>query len=415
MRTEPRLSRKLPSAWIYPAATGYVATATITAPTSLASSGVTSKAAILTWTVGEADKRVVLQLVGAASEGAANAATPVDYAVLAPGTSRYDLSGLDSGGPWWHATVYHIDDYGGSSSGNNLAAFQATGTAATAPTPGGLLIIRDLSSSPAPIPNATFIQDGVAGVDLMLVPAPAGMGLDGELYRAPDSGGSPGSYALLATIPGGQFAGRAYAYRDRLPVTGTQYWYKWRHTGAGLDASGYTIDTAAKAGWLPNIVYGVDPGQPVLGIGQRMRILYTAMVPLASGTTYDVSPGYLVAGTATVKSTFIGSVPVPAGSVLGTCRARLFRNDTGGTAEAKATFYAIDQDGGAFVSGSTLAATNSNGQTLSDTTLSGTLVTPTTAVLLKVELTFPVTQTNARFVWGEVDYVPNSFAQLAPT
>lgn len=294
-RTEGVVGGKIASAFAFPAGTGYVATATITACSSLAAGTVSTKAANLTWAVGDATKRVVLRLTGAAAQATADAQTPVDYVTLNAGTTSYLLQGLDTtltiggasvSGPWWHADVYHIDDFGGSSSVNNLAAFQATGTAPTAPTPGGIVVVRDYSTSPnPPATNGGIVPFGATGMDIGMVVAPSGFGLDGELYRAPDSAGSPGSYALLATIPAADLNGRGYVYRDILPVTGTQYWYKWRHTGSGYSAGSYTRDVSAKAGWLPPQLVYADNGQAVLGVPQTVQLGAPAFVPeLSTGS-----------------------------------------------------------------------------------------------------------------------------------
>lgn len=265
VRTDPVIGKKLSSAWAYPSGTGYVATAAMTAPSALAAGTVTAKAAILTWTIGETDQKVVVRRFGAASEAAANAGTPVDYIELPAGTTRLVVDGLDTGGPWWHFDVYHKDEYGGTSSVNNLAAFQATGTAATAPTPGGLVVLRSQATNPAPPPtNGDIRVVGRPGIQLGIVPAPTAIGLDVELYRAPDSGGSPGTYALLATIPGAQLGGTLYPFSDYLAQDNATYWYKCRHTGNGFTAGSYTADVSAVPGWLNPEAF-VVPGQPVLG------------------------------------------------------------------------------------------------------------------------------------------------------
>ena len=67
-----------------------------------------------------------------------------------------------------------------------------------------------------------------------------------ELYRAPDSGGSPGSWALLASLAAGTMS-----HRDTLPKTGAIYWYKARHVASGYDPGAYTNSVSTKATELP--------------------------------------------------------------------------------------------------------------------------------------------------------------------
>jgi hypothetical protein len=63
-----------------------------------------------------------------------------------------------------------------------------------------------------------------------------------ELYRAPDSGGAPGTWALLATLPAG-----TDLYTDGLPETDATYWYKARHVASGYDPGPYTSAVSTKA------------------------------------------------------------------------------------------------------------------------------------------------------------------------
>lgn len=321
-RTEGVVGGKIASAYAYPAGTGYVATAALTAPSALAAGTVSTKAANLTWTLGDATKQVVIRLTGAATQVAADAATPVDYVKLPAGATSYLLQGLDGTltiggaavtGPWWHADVYHLDDFGGVSSVNNLAAFQATGTAPTAPTPGGIVVVRDYSTSPNPPATSSGITPfGATGVDVGLAVAPSGFGLDGELYRAPDSAGSPGAYALLATIPAADLNARGYIYRDSLPITGTQYWYKWRHTGAGYSAGSYTRDVAAKAGWLPPQLVYADNQQAVLGVPQTIPLAPAAFKVNANTGSWNLNAaGVLDPNVVGTTRTFWASFTLP--------------------------------------------------------------------------------------------------------
>jgi hypothetical protein len=325
-RTEAVTGGKIASAFAFPSGTGYVATATITAISAIAAGTVSTKAANLTWTVGDATKQIVLRLTGAASQAAADALTPVDYVTLPAGATSYLLQGLDGAlaigaagtvpalvtGPWWHADLYHIDGFGGSSAVDNLAAFHATGTAPTAPTPGGILVVRDYSTSPnPPATSAGLVPFGSTGMDIGMVVAPTGFGLDGELYRAPDSAGSSGTYALLATIPAADLNARGYVYRDVLPVTGTQYWYKWRHSGAGYAAGSYTAEVHAKAGWLPPQLVYTDNGQAVLGVPQTIQLAAPAFMPSSQASTWTQAGATLTPNVVGTQREYYAFFTVP--------------------------------------------------------------------------------------------------------
>lgn len=408
VRTETGSTKKLPSAYAFPAGTGYVATAAYTAPSGLASATVTTKSATLTWTVGESSLRTVVRTVGGASSGAADAATPVALTVLPPGTARYDLVGLDTGGPWWHCDVYHIDPYGGSTSVNNLAAFQATGTAATAPTPAAVLVTRSFATSPTPPPaSGGLIPAGRTGVDLLLVPAPTGLGLDIELSRAPDSGGSPGTYAVLATVPGADISARGFWYRDDLPLDGTTtYWYKARHTGNGVSASGYTTAVSAKAGWLPIIAYGGDNGEPILGQTETIVLPHSAFAPTSSATGWTATAGYIRCSTAGIQADMQAPIVLPPGVEITGMRCRVLTVNVGDKADL--ILYRVDTTPALTSVGSITPGASASWQDLS-TTFSE--VTTGNNYLLSLNLLGVSTAADGRLTSVEIDYVRNSYRQ----
>ncbi|HNA49711.1 MAG TPA: hypothetical protein PK594_02545, partial [Mycobacterium sp.] len=408
VRTETGSTKKLPSAYAFPAGTGYVATAAYTAPSALGSATVTTKSATLTWTVGTAALRTVVRIVGGASSGAADAATPVALTVLPPGTARYDLVGLDSGGPWWHCDVYHIDPYGGSTSVANLAAFQATGTAATAPTPAAVLVTRSFATSPTPPPaSGGLIPAGRTGVDLLLVPAPTGLGLEIELSRAPDSGGSPGTYAVLATVPGADISARGYWYRDDLPLDGTTtYWYKARHTGSGVSASSYTTDVSAQAGWLPIVAYGGDNGEPILGQTETIFLPHSAFAPISSATTWAATSGYIRCATAGVQADMQAPIVLPAGVTISGMRARVKTVNAGDKADL--VLYRVDDTPTLTSVASLTPGASASWQDVSTTF---TEVTTGDNYLLILNLLGASSVGDGALTSVELDYVRNSYRQ----
>lgn len=344
VRTETGSTKKLPSAYAFPSGTGYVATAAYTAPSSGAAGTITTKSAAITWTAGDSTLRTLLRIVGDTTEAGANAATPVDLVILPPGTTRYDLVGLDSGGAWWHVDLAHLDDFGGQTSTDDIAAFQATGTAATAPDPAGIVVTRDYTTSPAPPPTSGGVfAAGRTGVDLLLVPAPTGLGLNLELSRAPDSSGSPGTYAVLATIPGSDISARGYWYRDELPLDGTTpYWYKMRHTGDGVSASGYTNDVSATAGWLPLVAFGSDTGQPVLGQTIPDYLMASDFIPSGASAASIAAYDQTLSLTATATTaTFVASIKRKNGARLVGWGMAAHRNGSSDTASAELLSQAL--------------------------------------------------------------------------
>lgn len=408
VRTETGSTKKLPSAYAFPAGTGYVATAAYTAPSGLASSTRTTKSATLSWTVGSASLRTVVRRVGAASAVAADAATPVDYVILPAGTTRYDLVGLDTGGPWWHCDVYHVDDFGGATAVNNLAAFEATGTAATAPDPAAVLVTRSFATSPTPPPaSGGLFPAGRTGVDLLLVPAPTGLGLNIELSRAPDSGGSPGTYAVLATVPGADISARGFWYRDDLPLDGsTIYWYKGRHTGDGVSASGYTADVSAQAGWLPIIVYGGDNGEAILGQTETIYLPHSAFTPTSSSTAWTATSGYIRCGTAGVQADMQAPIVLPAGVDITAMRCRVMTVNVGDKADL--VLYRVDSTPTLTSVASITPGASASWQDLS-TTFSET--TAGDNYLLYLSLLGASTAADGRLTSVEIDYVRNSYRQ----
>lgn len=412
VRTETGSTKKLPSGYAFPAGTGYVATAAGTAPSGLAAGTVTTKSAIETWTVGETGWRTMLRRFGAASQAAADAGTPVAHALLPAGTARYDLVGLDSGGPWWHTDVYHLDDYGGTTSVNNLAAFQATGTAATAPDPAGIVVVRDFTTSPTPPPTSGgAVPVGNTGVDLLLVPAPTGLGLNLELSRAPDSGGSPGSYAVLATIPGADISARGFRYQDALALNGsTTYWYKMRHTGDGVSASGYTTDVSAVAGWLPVIVFGSDAGESILGKTETRR--YPA-IDFQSASTSDAFLRGVALVPETTGTTFVANfgIPLEPGVTITGFRARMHRQGASDVATAKLVTY---DESGSSTDGNTLTASTGAGYNTQTDPGGGVLpitLDGTITVNARFDLKGNTVTTDAGALWVEVDFTRNSYRQ----
>jgi hypothetical protein len=76
-------------------------------------------------------------------------------------------------------------------------------------------------------------QPEAHGIGLNLIPGDPPT-FQVELQRAPDSGGSPGTWATIAQLPP---VSAAMVYIDLLPADNTYRHYRWRHVGPGYDPS----------------------------------------------------------------------------------------------------------------------------------------------------------------------------------
>lgn len=344
------IGSKLQSVYAYPSGTGYVDSASLTAPNTAAIGSVSTKAGLLTWSNnGDDVSGVEIWLASGASEVAAEAATPVRYRVLPPGTTGYQLTGLDTtlselgtAGPWYYPQVKHADGYGGYSSAAEIAgvSFEATGSASTAPDMAAVLVTRDNSNSPYPgSAGAGYTPVGESGIELKLVAAPTGLGLDIELERAPDSGGSPGTYATIATLPA--IGSVAQLYRDMLPRNGATYWYRARQSGAGVSAGGYSTAVSASPGWLPLIAFGQGlPEEATLGKTKTIRFPFSVLLPLTSTDysklTYFYGSTVAVAVNGSSQTaTLAGPIILPRGITLTAFRTVMAEASSGGGASCK--------------------------------------------------------------------------------
>jgi hypothetical protein len=134
VRTEPVSTQypKIPSAWAYPAGTGYVATGAITAPSATSETDVSGRRFVGNWTVGNSKLAVKVYL-------ALSGETLQHIATLPPGSTSFAFEGLDLSTAYdWG--VSHDDGMGGESS---VATDSRTtsGTAATCPAAGVFILL----------------------------------------------------------------------------------------------------------------------------------------------------------------------------------------------------------------------------------------------------------------------------------
>lgn len=116
---------RLPSAWTLAGGTGYVDTASITAPNTLAATA-SDKTCLLTWTNGVSTLPVELLLATPTSDPRTR------IALLPQGTTRYTVTDLDVS-TQYRAEVRHV--FGQHVSAGDTEDFTTTAASTTAPTP----------------------------------------------------------------------------------------------------------------------------------------------------------------------------------------------------------------------------------------------------------------------------------------
>jgi len=126
---------KLPSTWAVPASTGYVDTASLTAPTSCTVSNLTASTGDLSWSNGSAGYPIeVLLILGSSPSSWTDDELLI---VLAPGTTGFVLRGLDGPSTQHTVAVRHRDPYGGVSAVSEHT-FSTTSSSPSAPRPAGI-------------------------------------------------------------------------------------------------------------------------------------------------------------------------------------------------------------------------------------------------------------------------------------
>jgi hypothetical protein len=404
---------KLPSAFAYPSGTGYVDLAALPAPSSVAVSAVTARSARVSWATGTALEPVVVLLGQAASESGADASVPaVVSPLLPPGSTYYDLDGLHLAGPWYRVQVAHVDAHGnlGPVAGTSPTSFEATGTAAQAPTPASLRVLRQGTTGTGPGQGLPPLLASFFGIELLLTPGPASVGYHAEIYRAPDSGGTPGTWVHVDTIPAENLQGRSRIWRDALPQDGAVRWYKYRLTGPGVSDSADSPVVSAIPGWLPPIALNTEAGEAVLGDTETLVIPAAAFVPESETEDYALLGAYLSPGGVNAALIAYAPVVLPAGVMITAVRMRAYRNDTGDIVQLTLRSAV---DGTTSGLSATIDHTGTGWNTDGDSGLSH-VVASGEQVYLDLLMNANVgsaVPTEVRLAYAEVDYVRNSYRQ----
>lgn len=413
---------KLPSAFVFPSTgPGYVDLDPIATPSAVATSSITAKGARVSWTPGDTTIPVVVLLGSGASQVAADASTPVVVSpILPPGTTRFDLTGLDLAGPWYRPQVAHLDKWGqpGAVAGTTPTSFQATGAAPKAPTPAGLSISRGGSTS-GPIPSVggglQFV--GRVGIELKFVPGPAGLGYDLKIYRAVETAvgaGTYGAYTNIYTMPAELVQGREPApWQDFLGNDGLKRRYKFTLIGPGTDESNDSIVVEDTPGWLPVVAYGTASGEAVLG--QKETLVLGAGDFLPESDTGGAA-GWVFGGAFMSPRSTLGSVnayaPIPSrllpvGAQILEVRARV--RAQAGDALTLALRYYVD-NAGTLVDTVTAGATGDFTITMSGSSV-GHLVGAGRSYVLDLLMDAFATASDVGLYRVEIDFVRTSYRQ----
>jgi hypothetical protein len=412
---------KLPSVFAYPSSgTGYVDLDALPAPTGHTISSITANAARLSWTPGDANLPTVVLLGSGASEAAADASFPV---VVSPqlyaGATRFDLTGLDLGGPWYRAQVAHLDQWGnpGPRAGTTPTSFEATGTAVEAPAPGGIVLSRGGSTSGAmPPANGGISVAGRTGIEVILVPGPAGIGFDARIYRAVETGvgtGTFGSFALLTIIPGELIQAAGYPFQDLLPEDSLRRRYKFTLIGAGATESAESNVVEDLPGWLPVVAYGTVPGEPVLG---QVETLVLGAGDFLPESDTGGAPGWFFGGAFMSPGTGIGSlnayasIPsrlLPVGVQILQVRARVRRQAD--DALILALRYYVD-NAGTLVDSVTAGSTGNFTITMTGSSV-GHIVGAGRTYVLDLLMDAFATASDVGLYRVEIDFIRNSYRQ----
>ena len=118
------------------------------------------------------------------------------------------------------------------------------------------------------LPDPTRVQ--VVGIAITLVPGRDASGRPwtstSEVQRAPDSGGSPGTWATIADdVPALPPAGAPFV--DQRPATTDRWHYRWRHKGPGFGLGNFSASVSALPDLIPKAVLN-----SAINVGGRVSV-----------------------------------------------------------------------------------------------------------------------------------------------
>jgi hypothetical protein len=185
--------------------------------------GTTSATAVrLSWTVGNPTDMVDVYLYEGGS--APSDWQPWRVVTLPPDSTTTSIRGLKASTNY-QVAVGHRDPGTGASSALDTDSFTTTGSTS------------DVAPRVAYMEALPIVEDAQYPSGVALGLWAGNEALDIEIQRAPDSAGSPGTWATIATVPGS-----TAVFVDPLPSNGATFWYRSRHVGGGFTASAWQSD-----------------------------------------------------------------------------------------------------------------------------------------------------------------------------
>lgn len=243
VRARTEQDGRRPSAW---SAWTSVTLTAITAPSALTFTSIRQNGAIFNWTNGSATDMVDVFAYPGSSDPADW--TPYFVCTLPPGSTRINVRNLLGPTIAYRGAVKHRDPNTGKQSAAASAGFTTNSTLDAATRPAGIAIIPTVTNA--------ALQTGVA-----LALFASDVSFDIVIERAPDSGGSPGTFAVIA-----QVRGATQTYLDVLPNDGATYWYRIKHALSSYADSTYTCNKSATPTALPPTVTRPDAVPPIIAM-----------------------------------------------------------------------------------------------------------------------------------------------------
>lgn len=242
VRARTEQDGRRPSAWT--AWTSVTLTA-MTAPNTLTFTNLRKNAAQFNWINANATDLIdVFVFKGGSPPGDWS---PYFVTTLKQGSTSIVVRGLDGPSVGYVGAVMHRDPATAARSAAVTGTFTTNSTLDTAPDMDGILVMPAVKDASLPV-----------GIVLALYPFDQNFNI--EIERAPDSSGSPGTYAALTTVPGTQ-----QIFVDYLPSNGATYWYRARSSLSGYTPSAYTADVSGIPGGVsPSVKAGVAPLVPLI-------------------------------------------------------------------------------------------------------------------------------------------------------
>jgi len=272
----------IPSDYVYPSSPSYIDLDALPTPNTPTVGTISGKRAIATWTNSDSNLQIEVFVQQGSCPGTPGASNRV--ALLEAGTTSYEILGLALSTGYCFSYRY----WDGISAGPIANdGFTTTGTALVAPDAGWChfmsRFIQPPSSETGIVPNGHKLE--VTNIVLgALVGSPK---FRIELQRAPDSGGSPGTWATLKYYdPGPRHL------LDKRPNDGLDWWYRYRLVSLGYDPGAWSNSAVAPGddldiGWLTDLPPLPGYPKPTLTVDAKQGDPHTAVVRVRLWPEHD--------------------------------------------------------------------------------------------------------------------------------